>query len=245
MTNFAVVAGHNEHVPGASGHGFQEHEVARKLKNRVIHFLKEVGETAFDATDDVGREKTKVWMNAATNCNKLIGKNGYVIAIHLNSNYGEPATGTEVFDWKGTQKAKCQAVATRLAKDFSWKIRGDKGWKDGSWIGLIKKTLAPVIYIEVCFINNISDITKLTRNIDMAAVGIVEAMTNKKVKKETVLVNEPKSDYKETKYEPLVDKARLANIMFGYDEHTFGIEDSLKRGEFLIVMDRLGLLDKK
>ena len=136
-------------------------------------------------------------------------------------------------------------MATRLAKDFSWKIRGDKGWKDGSWIGLIKKTLAPVIYIEVCFINNVSDITKLTRNIDMAAVGIVEAMTNKKVKKETTLVNEPKSDYKETKYEPLVDKARLANIMFGYDEHTFGIEDSLKRGEFLIVMDRLGLLDKK
>ena len=91
---------------------------ARKLKNRVIHFLKEVGETAFDATDDVGREKTKVWMNAATNCNKLIGKNGYVIAIHLNSNYGEPATGTEVFDWKGTQKQNVRQWRPDWQKTF-------------------------------------------------------------------------------------------------------------------------------
>jgi len=175
MADWAVVAGHNSIIPGASGNGFQEHIVARQVKDRVIHYLRKLGETAHDCTDEDGRNKTQVWMNAVSNCNRTIGKNGFVIAIHLNAGGG---TGCEVFDWKGTQKAKCQAVSVRLANDFSWK---DRGWKNGDWIGLIKETQAPVIYIELCFIDNIKDITKLTQNIDMAAIGIVEEMTCKKI----------------------------------------------------------------
>lgn len=176
--DYAVVAGHNDIIPGASGNGYQEHIVARQIKDRVIFYLRQLGETAHDCTDEVGRNKTQVWMNAADNCNREIGKNGFVIAIHLNAGGG---SGTEVFDWKGTQKAKCQSVAKRLAKDFNWPVRGDGGWKNGDWIGLIKEADAPVIYLEVCFIDSITDITKLTRNIDVAAVGIVEEITGKKV----------------------------------------------------------------
>jgi len=176
--SYAVVAGHNEIIPGAAGNGYQEHVVARQVKDRVIHYLCQLGETAHDCTDDVGRNKTQVWMNAAKNCNKAIGKNGYIIAIHLNSNGGNPGTGTEVLDYKGTQKAFCQRISARLAKEFAWK---DRGWKDGSGIGLIEETEAPVIYIELCFINNISDITKLIRNIDTAAIAIAEEITGKKV----------------------------------------------------------------
>jgi len=51
----------------------------------VIYFLRQLGETAHDCTDEVGRNKTQVWMNAANNCNKAIGKNGYIITIHLNA----------------------------------------------------------------------------------------------------------------------------------------------------------------
>lgn len=181
MTNFCVIAGHNEIVPGASGNGYKEHIVARQVKDRVIYFLQQLNETTFDCTDEVGTTKTQVWMNAANNCNKAIGKNGYIIAIHLNASADGRGTGVEVFDYKGTQKATCQAIAQRLAKDFSWPVRRNNGWDDGSWIGLIKQTQAPVIYVELCFIDNISDITKLVRNIDMAAIGIVESITGKKI----------------------------------------------------------------
>ena len=61
-------------------------------------------------------------------------------------------TGPEVFDYQGTLKATCQEIAERLAKDFAWPTRGEKGWKDGDWIGLIKETKAPVIYIELALL---------------------------------------------------------------------------------------------
>lgn len=178
MTNYAVVAGHNDIITGALGHGFKEHIVARQVKDKVIYFFELLGEKAYDCTDEVGKTKQQVWLNAANNCNKKIGKDGYIIALHLNAGGG---TGTEVFDYKGKQKTKCQAVAERLAEDFSWSTRGEKGWKDGSWIGLIKKAQAPVIYIELCFIDNKSDMTKLMKDLDKAAIGIVEAITGKKV----------------------------------------------------------------
>lgn len=180
MANYAVVAGHNSIVTGASGHGFKEHEVARQVKDRIIYFLEQLGEKAYDCTDEVGKTKQDVWLNAANNCNKKIGKKGVVIALHLNATPG--GTGTEVFDYNGKQKGLCQKVSARLSKDFSWR---DRGWKNGDWIGLIKKAQAPVIYIELCFIDNITDITKLTRDIDTAAIGIVEEMTGKMVKKTT------------------------------------------------------------
>ena len=180
MTNYAVVAGHNSIITGASANGYQEHIIARQIKDKVIYYLKQLGERVFDCTDETGRTKQQVWMNAANNCNKVTEKNDFIIAIHLNGGGG---TGTEVFDWKGKNKTKCQAVAQRLAKDFSWPTRGEAGWKDGSWIGLLKSTKGQVIYIEVCFIDNITDITKLVRNIDMAAIGIVEEMTGKRVTK--------------------------------------------------------------
>jgi len=227
MTDYAVVAGHNDIIPGASGNGFKEHVVARQIKDRVIYFLKHLGEKAYDCTDEIGKTKEQVWLNAANNCNKKIGKDGIVIALHLNAGGG---TGTEVFDYKGKQKAKCQAVAQRLAKDFCWPTRGDKGWKDGDWIGLIKKAQAPVVYIELCFIDNITDITKLTRNIDMAAIGIVEEITGKKVNT---------SSSKETKLAVKASENKFYRVQVGAfqnKEHALALAAELKKKGYPTVI---------
>jgi N-acetylmuramoyl-L-alanine amidase len=175
MVKYAVVAGHNANVLGANGNGYKEHEMARKIKDAVIFYLKELNQTVFDCTDDIGRNKTDVWLNAAKNCNDVVGEEDYIIAIHLNAGGG---TGTEVFDFKGTSKAVCERISARLAKDFQW---NNRGWKDGSWIGLIKETKGKVIYVEVCFIDNVTDMTKLSRNIGMAGIGIVESITGTKI----------------------------------------------------------------
>lgn len=246
MTNFAVVAGHNEHVPGASGNGYKEHEIARLVKNRVIHFIKQSGETAFDCTDEKGTTKTQVWMNAAKNCNAAIGKNGYIIAIHLNSNAGNPASGVEVLDFNGTQKATCEKISARLAKDFSWPNRG---WKNGDWIGLIKETQAPVIYVELCFINNINDITKLVRNMDTAAIGIVESITGKKVNTvTTVVATEPKEENAMNQiFEPSNQAVRdaVSRVLLRFQDKEPNLSskwrDKANKGE-LTISDAIGLL---
>lgn len=243
---YAIVAGHNSIIPGASGNGYQEHVVARQIKDRIIHYLRQLGETAYDCTDEIGRNKDQVWLNAAKNCNRVAGKDDIIIALHLNAGGG---TGTEVFDFKGTLKAKCQAVSKRLAKDFSWPARGDNGWKDGSWIGLIKETTAPVIYVEMCFIDNVTDITKLARDLDTAAVGIVEEVTGKKVDYVTVaspveneeedimniamseLIGEKKMDELHAIYQ----EARLEGILHSTDWEIKALNRSLNVGEAIYL----------
>lgn len=237
MTKYAVIAGHNDIVTGASANGYQEHIIARQIKDKVIDYLKQLGEKAFDCTDETGRTKQQVWLNAAKNCNKVVGKDDFIIAIHLNAGGG---TGTEVFDWKGRNKAKCQAVAQRLAKDFSWPTRGEKGWKDGSWIGLLKNTKGKVIYIEVCFIDNITDITKLVRNISMAAKGIVEAMTDKKIEDTKIIASSINKDTSSTW--DSIEKVKTAGLMQGFPDGSFRSDDPITRGQMAIILDRL--LDK-
>lgn len=238
---YAVVAGHNNIVPGASGNGFKEHIVARQIKDRVISFLKQLGETAFDCSDEVGRTKEQVWKNAANNCNKAIGKNGFVIAIHLNAGGG---TGTEVFDYKGGQKEKSQRISARLSKDFGW---NNRGWKNGDWIGLIKITQAPVVYVEVCFIDNKNDMQKLMEDIDKAAIGIVEELTGKKInvsppKKEEVKVAD-KNDVSSWA-KASVEKARKKKDKNGTPiMHVDNPKGAVTEEQLATILDRLGLLD--
>lgn len=178
--NYVVIAGHNEIVPGASGNGYKEHVVARQIVKEVIAYFKELKETVYDGTDNVGTTKTMVWSNAAQNANKYAGKDDMVIAVHLNSSTNKEATGTEVFDYKGTQKVLAKKISARLAKDYGWM---DRGWKpDGEKnIGLITATKAPILYVEVCFISNKSDMDKLMKDIKKAAKGIVEEVTGKTI----------------------------------------------------------------
>ncbi|MDF1507613.1 N-acetylmuramoyl-L-alanine amidase [Robertmurraya sp. DFI.2.37] len=235
---YAVVAGHNSIIPGAAGNGYKEHEVARQIKDKVIFYLKQLGEKAFDCTDNVGRTKEQVWKNAVANCNKAIGKNGFIIAIHLNAGGG---TGTEVFDYKGRQKDKCQRISARLAKDFSW---NNRGWKNGDWIGLIKTTQAPVVYVEVCFIDNKNDMQKLMADIDKAAIGIVEEMTNKKVshpKKEEkkATSNQPGKFALEAWEKAQTKKSKDGTSILDGTRP----QEPITREQFAVVLDRLGLLD--
>lgn len=240
---YAIVAGHNDIIPGASGNGYQEHVVARQIKDRIIHYLRQLGETAYDCTDEIGHTKDQVWLNAAKNCNRVAGKDDIIIALHLNAGGG---TGTEVFDFKGTLKAKCQSVAQRLSKDFKW---NDRGWKDGSWIGLIKETTAPVIYIELCFIDNVTDITKLTRDLDTAAVGIVEEVTGKKIdsvsaagsveNEEEDLMNvamvELIGEKKMDELHAIYQAARLEGILHSTDWEVKALNRSLNVGEAIYL----------
>lgn len=175
MKKYCIIAGHNERIPGASGNGYKEHVVARQIVKEVITYLKELKETVYDCTDNVGTTKDMVWKNAVQNANKYAGKDDLVLSIHLNAGGG---TGTEVFDYKGTQKALSQKVSARLSKDFGWK---DRGWKDGSGFGIINSTKAPCLLVEVCFIDSKEDMAKLMKDIKKVAKGIVEGVTGKKV----------------------------------------------------------------
>ncbi|MEH7460249.1 N-acetylmuramoyl-L-alanine amidase [Bacillus sp. JJ1127] len=172
---YAGVAGHNAIVPGAYGCGYAEHTVARQMLAKVISYMNVVGETMHNCTDDVGKTAPSCWQNAASNTNRAIGSNGLAVSIHLNA-ANSNATGTEVLHYNNPELAA--KVSAKIAGVLGIK---DRGPKDGKSIGYINSTKAEAILIELCFIDNPSDMKKLMDNFDAVAVAIVEAITGKRV----------------------------------------------------------------
>ena len=170
-TKFAVVAGHNAIVPGASGNGYKEHEVARQMAAKVLEYLEAVGVTAYDCTDDVGTTQTQCWTNAVNNTNAAIGSDGLAISIHLNSGGG---TGTEVLYYDQATLAGNVSSAVSGAMGIS-----NRGAKQRTDIGYLNSTYAPAILIELCFIDSATDMQKLMANFDKVAEAIVETVTGK------------------------------------------------------------------
>lgn len=172
-----LTAGHNAIVPGASGCGYKEHEVARTIVKELEKQLKSVGQNVKICTDDVGRTKTAVWSNAVKNCNKNSASGRLDVSIHLNASNGK-GHGTEVLFYN--QKD----LAAKVSKELSAKLgTTDRGPKDGKKIGFINSTHAPAILIEVAFIDNKDDMDKLmvSGGIERACNAIVHALTGKTV----------------------------------------------------------------
>lgn len=172
---YVGVAGHNAIVPGAYGCGYAEHTVARQMLAKVIEYMEAVGETMHNCTDDAGRTPSSCWQNAVSNTNRSIGSNGLAVSIHLNAATGN-ASGVEVLHYNNSGLAA--KVSVKIAAVLG--IR-DRGPKDGKPIGYINSTKAEAILIELCFIDNPSDMKKLMDNFDAVAMAIVEAITGKTV----------------------------------------------------------------
>lgn len=175
MTNYVVLAGHNYIIPGAAGNGLKEETVARTIKNAVINYLRKLGHNVIDATDEVGRTKEQVWMNAVKKANDTFGRNCIIISIHLNSGGG---TGIEVFDFKGTSNPLASNISRELAAALGLRNRGQK---DGSDLGIINSTAGTCVLVECGFIDNADDMRVLMANIDKAAAAIVKGATGQSV----------------------------------------------------------------
>lgn len=75
-------------------------------------------------------------------------------------------------------------------------------------------------------------------------LNLIQTELNKlnELKKETVKMAS-ENDYKGTSFEKSVEKAKKKGAMLGYNDQKFGVNDPLTRGQFVTVLDRLGLLD--
>lgn len=78
----------------------------------------------------------------------------YAIQFHFNSNEGEPASGTEVWEWVPSQAGKTLSllISTALGLD-------DRGVKDGKSKSykFLKLTKMKSFLVEICFLNNEKD----------------------------------------------------------------------------------------
>lgn len=172
-----VHAGHNPDgkvACGAVGY-IKESTEARRVKDEVIRMLREMGHTVYDCTVDDGTSASDVLKKIVAKCNDH--EVNLDVSIHFNAAGNLPedgkTTGTEVLLYSGYSKAGDYAVAVSEAIEaLGFKNRGIKFRPD---LYFLKKTKAPAMLIECCFVNDKDD-TKIYDHYKMAK-AIVKGIT--------------------------------------------------------------------
>lgn len=177
-----VHAGHNPDGKVACGAVglIQESTEARKVKNEVISQLKQLGHTVYDCTCDNGTSQASVLTKIVNACNAHTVD--LDVSIHFNAGAGDKSgngktTGTEVYVYSTASKAKAYAekVCAAIA-DLGFKNRGVK---TSTTLYFLRKTKAPSMLIECCFVDDKDDVQLY--DYQSMASAIVYGITGQKV----------------------------------------------------------------
>lgn len=176
-----VSAGHNP--DGKTGCGavglIKESTENRKVKELVIKYLKEQGHTVYDCTVDDGKNASDVLQKIVKKCNAH--KVDLDVSIHFNAGGGK---GTEVLVYSANSKAK--PYATRILTAVSALGFVNRGVKVRTDLYFLKKTTAPALLVECCFVDTKTDVTLY--DADRMASAIVKGITGVEAQKKEATV---------------------------------------------------------
>lgn len=157
-----VHAGHNPDGKVACGAvGFiQESTEARKVKNEVISQLRQLGHTVYDCTCENGTSQADVLTKIVNACNA--NDVDLDVSIHFNAGAGDSAgngktTGAEVYVYNESSKAK--AYAEKVCDTIAQIGFKNRGVKTNSSLYVLKKTKAPAMLVECCFVDDKDDVS--------------------------------------------------------------------------------------
>lgn len=162
-----VHGGHNRIVPGASGY-LDEVTEDRAVTAKVIAKLRALGHTVYDCTDDSGRTQGQNLANIVHECNaRDVDLN---VSIHFNAGGG---TGTEVLVYSDTGAAAGYAVKICAAiSELGYRNRGVKERKS---LYVLRRTTAPALLVECCFVDSAEDAQRF--DAEKMAAAIVQGIT--------------------------------------------------------------------
>ena len=170
-----VHAGHNPDGKKACGAVglINESTEARKVKSEIINLLKLLGHTVYDCTEDNGKSQSDVLSKIVKKCNA--NKVDLDVSIHFNAGGGQ---GTEVLIYDSKSQSKgCAENTAKAISELGYKNRGVKIRPE---LYVLKKTTAPAMLIECCFVDSKEDVKKY--NYKTMAQAIVKGITGQTVK---------------------------------------------------------------
>ena len=177
-----VHAGHNpDGKKGCGAIGFiRESTEARRVKDAVISQLRQQGHTVYDCTCENGSSQADVLAKIVAACNAHAVD--LDVSIHFNAGAGDSAgngktTGTEVLVYDTAGRAG-QAAARVCAGIAALGFR-DRGVKVNRSLYVLRKTKAPAILIECCFVDDRDDVQLY--DCQKMAEAIVFGITGQKV----------------------------------------------------------------
>ena len=164
-----IHAGHNPDgltACGAIGL-IKESTEARTVKNTVISHLKQQGHTVYDCTVSNGISQNDVLKKIVTKCNSH--EVDLDVSIHFNASANDKAgngktTGVEVLIYSTASKSYDEAV--RICKNISALGFKNRGVKINNNLYVLKKTNAPALLVEVCFVDDKDDVELYKKNIN-------------------------------------------------------------------------------
>lgn len=173
-----VHAGHNPDGKTACGAVgiIRESTEARRVKDKVIAILKAQGHTVYDCTVDNGTSKNDVLYKIVSKCNAHTAD--LDVSIHFNSGAGdrngnERTTGTEVLIYSSGSRAKPYAESiVNAISELGFQNRGVKIRPD---LYILRKTKAPALLVECCFVDDKDDAALY--DADKMASAIVKGIT--------------------------------------------------------------------
>ena len=150
-----------------------EETIINTVGNLVISKLKALGHTVVElrpTTANSVNDSLEQRYNKADYYNVDM-----VVSIHANAGKGK---GTEVYTYKAKEVSQARAVLNNLvALGFN-----NRGIKDGSNLAMVKRPQAIAMLIEVCFVDNQSDVSLYNSiGIERIANAIVSGLTGQTV----------------------------------------------------------------
>ena len=164
--------GHNKHRTGASGY-LDELTEDRKVNKYFIQYMRNLGHTVYDCTDDRGTTVNQILANTVRNHNKH--KVDFGVSFHLNASNGQ-GHGCEVYYYDNRTKAIAGEISKAIAKALN--IR-DRGPKNGAHLYVVRETKEPLVLVECCFVDNKNDAEQW--NPKKCAKAVAEVIAGKKI----------------------------------------------------------------
>ena len=186
MGCYNIHAGHNpEHKIACGAVGLlDESKENRLVKNELIKYLRQYGNTVYDCTEDNGTSQMDVLKKIVAKCNAHTVD--FDFSLHLNSGRNDyngdgKQAGTEIHisaDNKG-KRAVAQRILDRMKAIGFNTSRGIKIRND---LYVLNHTKAPAILIEICFVDDRDDYNQYMKvGYKAVAKAIAEGIMNRTI----------------------------------------------------------------
>lgn len=176
-----VHAGHNPDGKVACGAVgiIKESTEARNVKDEVIRQLKALGHNVYDCTVEDGTSQNDVLAKIVKKCNA--NSVDLDVSIHFNAGASDKSgngktTGTEVYVYSTTSKAN--TYAEQVCSAIAELGYTNRGVKVSTSLYFLRKTAAPAMLIECCFVDDKDDVALY--NYKTMASAIVYGITGQK-----------------------------------------------------------------
>ena len=185
----------------------REEEIINSVGTLVVEKLKKKGHTVYEVRPTKSAYTVLQSLNYRTITSNSLGVNLY-ISIHANAGGGE---GVEIYTFGGQNNKEASKVLNNIVK-LGFKNRGIK---DGSRLYVVRHTNARAMLIEVCFVDNKSDVDKY-KNIGAEAIAeaIVNGIVGEKIQNNTAVQISQETRFNYVKrLQQTLNKIRKANLV--------------------------------